>query len=83
MNKLIFVISILFGSSAFAAIPVPPKRPACFTQAPVCVAEKPTVPAPIFIADPNMYGATVVNGEVIIREQHIHVKSKQPWWKFW
>jgi len=57
MNKMIFVATMIFAVPAFAkTVPVPPKRPAELTA-----------PAPIFNTDPNMYGAVVKDGQVIIR----------------
>lgn len=56
MNKFVFVVAMLAAGSAFARTPVPPKRPAELTA-----------PAPIFNTDPNVYGAIVKDGQVLVR----------------
>jgi len=58
MNKIIFVVAMMFAGSAFAAdkaVPLPPKRPANLGA------------APLFNTDPNIYGAVVQNGQVVVR----------------
>lgn len=59
MNKFVVsfaVVAGLTGSSFAKTVPVPPKRPASLTA-----------PAPIFNTDPNVYGAVVKDGQVIVR----------------
>lgn len=55
MKYFLSVMTVLFSTSVMAKdVPVPPKRPAEFS-------------APIFNTDPNVYGAVVKNGQVVIR----------------
>lgn len=61
MNKIVFVVAMMFAGSAMASshnacVPLPPKRPANLGT-----------PAPVFNTDPNMYGAIVKNGQVIVK----------------
>lgn len=61
MNKIVFAVAMLFATSAFASshtacVPLPPKRPANLG-----------VPAPTFNTDPNVYGAIVKDGKVLVK----------------
>lgn len=59
MKYFLSVMTVLFTTNAIAAIkpaPLPPKRPAELNA-----------PAPVFNTDPNVYGAIVKNGQVMIR----------------
>jgi hypothetical protein len=50
------VVAALTGSAFAKNTPVPPNRPASISA-----------PAPIFNTDPNVYGAVVKDGQVIVR----------------
>lgn len=59
MNKIIVTViaTLVVGSAMAKPTPIPPQRPFPRT----------TVPAPTFNTDPNVYGAVVKDGQVVVR----------------
>jgi hypothetical protein len=52
MKYIVTAIALVMATSAFGkTVPLPPTRP----------------PAPVFITDPNVYGAYVKDGQVFVR----------------